>query len=157
MRQCTFGGVSPQRVVSVRDPYSFVRSMYIYTWSCEYSDWCSRGYQPWMEFGEFVKNSLEPGAHATQSASVERACGHPCKYDHLLRTEHLTADWTALMRQTGRQVWQLPRSNPSKNGPMGPPPRTVFTREVTDIIERVEAPIFEQFGYRKREPPFELS
>ena len=47
--QCTFSGVAPLRVISVRDPYEYARSMWAYTYSCVYSDWCTRGgFQPWM-------------------------------------------------------------------------------------------------------------
>jgi hypothetical protein len=156
MSHCTFDGVAPQKVVSVRNPYAFARSMYAYTWSCAWSDWCKRGYQPWMEFEEFIKSAWQPGGHATQSESIRRACGDPCVYDHLLRAESLEDDWIDLMIKTDNTVWRLPHANPTEFGPMGPPPRTVFTKAVTDIIERTEARLFTEFGYQKRTPPFEL-
>ncbi len=156
-RRCTFDGVKPKRVVSVRDPYAYARSMYLYTWSCEYSDWCRRGYQDWMEFGPFILGAWKVGGHATQSESIRRACGKPCVYDYALRTETLAADWGRLMNATANPLWRLPRSNPTKDGPMGKAPRTIFTKEITDVIEAVEAPLFEQFGYKKRTPPFEIS
>ena len=60
--------------------------------------------------------------HATQSDSLRRACGEPCTYDHVLRTESLRDDWIALLLKTGQpDVYQLPKSNPTQVGPLGPP------------------------------------
>ena len=132
--------------------------MWAYTYSCVYSDWCNRGgFQPWMAFDQFILNAWKPGGHATQADSLRRACGTPCVYDHVLRTETLHEDWAALLLKTGQPaLYQLPRSNPTKAGPLGPPPVAKFTKEVTDTIERVEAVLFSDFGYKKRTPPFEM-
>ena len=80
----------------------------------------------------------------------------PCVYDHVLRTESLADDWITLLIKTGNPLWRIPRSNPTVDGPLGPPPRTVFTQEVVDIINRVEASVFTEFGYQRRAAPFEL-
>ena len=74
-----------------------------------------------------------------------------------LRTESLRDDWIALLLKTGQpDVYQLPKSNPTQVGPLGPPPVAHFTKEVTETIERVEAVLFTTFGYKKRTPPFEM-
>ena len=108
-------------------------------------------------FDQFILNAWKPGGHATQSDSLRRACGEPCTYDHVLRTESLRDDWIALLLKTGQpDVYQLPKSNPTQVGPLGPPPVAHFTKEVTATIERVEAVLFTTFGYKKRTPPFEM-
>lgn len=161
MASCTFDHVLPLRVISVRDPYSFARSRYLYEWSCAYSNWCSISgghFQRWMSFEAFIQTWASPqSAHYTQSEILRRACGTPCDYDRILFTENLTAGWTALQLDTGLlPAYALPRTNPSQPGALGTPPRTIFTRVVTDILERVEARMFSEFGYAKRTPPFEL-
>merc|ERR1712216_1057489 len=103
MRHCTFDGVKPQTVISVRDPYSFARSRYLYEWSCIYSDWCSHGgFQHWMSFEAFITSWAQPGkAHYTQSQILRWSCGTPCKYDYAIRTENLSAGWIDLQLRTG--------------------------------------------------------
>ena len=179
LKACTMDDVRPQIVLTVRDPYAHIRSAYTYAWSCVYSDWCRYASGPatlphdrlpktndcirmrrnnWRPtFLEFVRNSVAPGLTITQTSSIHRACGANCHYDHVLHTENLASDWAALSSRLELPLVTLPRVNEDVGiGPHGPPPPTVFDEEIVGIIDRVEAQMFDRFGYKRRSAPFEL-
>ena len=47
----------------------------------------------------------------SQTLRIQRACGTPCKYDALLRTESLTQDWANLLAGLQIPPIKLPRLN----------------------------------------------
>ena len=48
---------------------------------------------------------------ASLASRLERHCGRPCRYDYLLRTESLAADWLRLVEALGLPRHALPRVN----------------------------------------------
>ena len=97
--------------------------------------------------------------HLSQSELVRKACGRPCEHDHLVRTETLAADWLRVLARLGLPPIALPRVNEARppseemqalHGRSGPAPEVVFTPEVTQLINRLEEPVFAEFGYRMR-------
>jgi hypothetical protein len=88
-----------------------------------------------------------------------RQCGRPCTYDYMLHTETMDDEWVGLMKAIGLAPKRLPRPvNPSTSAGRGwlgaTSPRTVFDEEVLEIIHRIDANMFGEFGYEKRLEPF---
>ena len=176
-QRCTFGGVRPRVVVSVRDPYAFYRSLFVYAWACRNAAVCIPPEGPatsdtfanfirWCNLSHYVNATVLPERmlRASQAAYVRRACGKPCVHDEVLRVETLDSDWLRLLHKYRLPLVGLPRVNPTAKAlaaprwpERGPPPRTIFTREVLAIINEVEADIFDQFKYTRRVEPFELT
>lgn len=155
LARCTFDGVAPQIVMTVREPYSYYRSLFTYAWACAYSAVCiPAGVDDFAGFMEWVNNNR----HVTQIRAIDRACGQPCHVDHLLRTEHLGTDWLRLMEHLSLPLSPLPWSNPTKRTGTnaGPPPPTLYTVRVVEIIDNIDARIFSEYGYRQRQAPFQL-
>lgn len=105
----------------------------------------------------FLKWITEHGLQYTQSARVKRACGDPCTYDALLRTETLNQDWTKLLEALHLPPIKLPRFNavgaqPASDVAAEQPGETVdtLTREQLDAINRIDSWIFTEFEYPKR-------
>mgnify|MGYP006144102083 FL=1 len=98
----------------------------------------------------------EGGVQMAQSRFIRRVCGRPCSADYYLHTESLLDDWLHLLSNLSLPLVGLPRVNPTAiNGQV---PRTIFTKEVVDIIHRLDANMFSEFGYKKRtDAPFELT
>lgn len=63
--------------------------------------------------------------------------------------------WYRMLSTLELPLVALPHSNPTKLY-MRPPPPTIFTWEVVEIIDRLESSVFDEFGYVRREAPFEL-
>jgi len=148
-------GPNVKVVISVREPYSWWRSLYTYGWYCEYAATCTLGAE---SFSAFV-HRLAPKAHEPQSFHIHAACGSPCQYDDLIHTETMKQDWLDLLNKYNIPPMDLPHMNPSSshNSNKPRPPPTVFTQAIVDIIHRVDASIFSEFGYPKRhDVPFEL-
>lgn len=88
----------------------------------------------------------------------------PCKFDYVLRTERLIADWLDLLTTLQLPLYELPHSNPTvdrdtwPSAAAVPPDRAVFDAEVLEIIHELDAPMFDVWGYARRtaEAPFEL-
>jgi len=146
--QCVHSGVAPRTLISIRDPYSFWRSVYTYNRGVVRTE---------KNFEGFMRDVADEAADEDswpQSSHIRRACGKPCSADYFLHTENLGAEWLNLLRDLELPLVALPYIN-------GSPPRpghTVFTREVVDIIHRIDADMFSEFGYRKRaDVPFELT
>merc|ERR1740133_498572 len=94
----------------------------------------------------------------------------PCPlHDHLFHTSSMQADWLALMNEIGapRTLLPLPanltRTQPCRgqgganmpNNKCTPP--TIFSLEVLRIIHRIDANMFDEWGYTKRDRQFELA
>lgn len=92
-----------------------------------------------------------------QSALIASKCGQPCDADHILRTERLATDWLAMLYNLSLPPIELPRTNPTGVSEHPSVPSTVFTREIVDVIHRLDANLFDEFGYQHRwDVPFEL-
>jgi len=158
--ECTFNGMAPKVVVSVRDPYGYWRSLFTYAWV---GDGSALGIPAGVDsFTGFVRwadaqaSARSDGAFEhSLSFTLYLACGHPCRHDYLLRTETLETDWYRMLSTLELPLVALPHSNPTKLY-MRPPPPTIFTWEVVEIIDRLESSVFDEFGYVRREAPFEL-
>ena len=141
-------------VISIREPYSWWRSIYVYGYVCWQAAVCTNedflGFMRGVGMGMWAN-----GGKVAQSSYIQRECGSPCNADHYLRTESLSTDWLALLHKLRLPLIQLPHSNPTKERPKIPP--TIFTQEICDIIHTVDEPMFTEFKYPKRECPFELS
>ena len=141
-------------VLSVREPYQYWRSSYTYAFRCSYSDTCTSA-----TFKEFMR-SVSRGEIRTQSSSIHSMCGQGstfCKYDHVIHTETMLEDFIAILDMYGIGRQGLPHSNPTGSGGRRNPGRTIFDAEIVAIINRVEARMMHEFGYQKRQAPFELT
>ena len=78
---------------------------------------------------------------------IQRACGRPCVYDALLRTETLTSDWARLLAGLRIPPIKLPRLNGGQQSPVHP---ATMSRAQLDIINRIDRWIFDEFGYAMR-------
>lgn len=88
---------------------------------------------------------------------MRRACGRPCAYDALLRGENLTSDWAALVERYRLPRVSLPWINAADEMVQATddePPSTALGSESVDIINRLEAPFFAEFGYAPRPTSF---
>ena len=146
-RACTFRGVRPRIVLSLREPYSYYVSLYQFMYAG------AGGASTRLHFEPFMEHYVRTRGYA-QSAVIARACGSPCRYDHLLHTETLTADWEALIRATRLPLPRtLPRVNPAVFV-RGVPPSIVFSRRVLQIVDDVDDLMFTTFKYARRGLPF---
>ena len=154
LASCTFRGVRPQIVLSIREPYEYYHSLYTYAYSGTGMP------KTHLAFEDFMKTYVEkaaptPKAHYrySQATRITRVCGTPCNYDYLLRTESLTQDWAALLKAMRIPLREaaasLPRLNPTTTKRGGAKP-VIFTRRVLDIIDRADGMLFDLFGYARR-------
>jgi hypothetical protein len=162
--RCTFAGVAPKVVVSVREPYHYWRSLFTYAWVGEASAVSiPEGVHSFAGFVRAADAHATPGPHGSRvyehslSTSLFLSCGRPCRYDYLLHTETLASDWLHLLRRLEMPLVALPHHNPTNTASSNPPPPTVFTAEVLQIINTLEANVFEEFGYERRSDQFELT
>ena len=184
---CVFRGVRPRIVMTIRNPYAFWRSLFTYAWIGVHAEvvidhgYYRRGLGEevaartgalgsamhplrslWevraRTFGDFLRLANASGVYHSQSQYIKNSCPDPCRIDHVLHTETLVTDWYALLQHLELPLVQLPHTNPTKtDGRAGPPPRTVFTQDVLDVIHRVDARMFgAEFGYTRRAAGFEL-
>ena len=83
---------------------------------------------------------------------MEQQCGKPCKYDYLLHTETMQQDWIKLMDKMGEPRALLPHDiNPTVGKE-----RLQFTKDVLGIIHRLDANMFDEWGFEKRDESFNL-
>ena len=165
---CTvYPGVAPQVVLVVREPYSWWRSSYLYGLLGTRVARSAR--TELSHFADFVAQRFDEhrrargGAvqfHGSQSGLLRRSCGEPCLFDHLLHTENLATEWSALLRRLELPPVQLSEFNPTphsfKNG--SALPQTVFSRAVTEAVHAMERRLFADFNYSHRtDVPFELT
>ena len=150
---------APLIVLSVREPYHYYRSLYSSAFAGRSSHVHTRlRFEPFM--AHYVNSSGPRGENFAQSMMLRRACGEPCAFDHLLRTERLDETWRALLLVSGipRHLWvALPWSNPSTES-RGPTPVINFTERVVAIVATVDAMLFAPpFDYvRRSDAPFIL-
>ena len=78
---------------------------------------------------------------------LQRACGDPCVYDALLRTETLASDWMRLLAGLRVPPISLPRLNGGQQSPVHP---ASMSRQQLDIINQIDGWIFAEFGYPMR-------
>ena len=78
---------------------------------------------------------------------LQRACGDPCVYDALLRTETLASDWMRLLAGLSVPPISLPRLNGGQQSPVHP---ASMSRQQLDIINQIDGWIFAEFGYPMR-------
>lgn len=147
--QCKHGNVSAKTVISIREPYQWWRSLYTYGYVCKAAAVCTK-----QTFAAFMR-TMERQHHA-QSDNIKRECGVPCLADYYLHTETLEDDFLSLQRNLSMTpIVGLPITNPTSTHVSIP--RTIFTREVVNIIHQLDARMFTEFRYRKRtDIPFEL-
>ena len=133
-------------VLSVREPYSYWASVYDYAKSgvatsvrASANDLRSMdAFLAWVRSHRFV----------TQTARLQRACGNPCAYDALLRTETLEQDWQRLLAGLGVPPIALPRRN--TNGDPDHHSSPALSRAQLDQINELDAWVFSEFGYEQR-------
>ena len=174
MTACTFGGRPPKVVVMVRDPYDYWRSRYLFAHECQLAARCTQefgidsflGYLRYIEAKGDFPNGAGTSPWMPQSYLLRQQCGQPCRHDHLFHTSSMQADWLALMNEIGapRTLLPLPanltrmspcRGQGGENNKCTPP--TVFSLEVLRIIHRIDANMFDEWGYTKRDRQFELA
>jgi hypothetical protein len=84
MERCTFLGMRPKVIITIREPYTFWRGRYTY----HMESLRRRGMRT---FAEFMGSPQRPGAwpdgQTPQSYDIHTACGNPCIYDYALHTE----------------------------------------------------------------------
>jgi hypothetical protein len=175
---CTHGGRAPKVVVSIRDPYSYWQSLFTYAWvlccTCKNRQFTATCVDRSVDFLTFMRRAKRQPRMAdwapvntvntaprSQSMEIEKSCGRPCSHvDFFLHTEHMQDDWLAMITSFGNLGVPrvgLPKVNPSLTADTPPPPETVFTQEILDIIHEVDANMFREFKYSKRtDAPFTL-
>jgi hypothetical protein len=149
-------------VLSVREPYSYWISLYAYA---------VKGVATSVHPPEDALASLDAfldwvgDGHQgiTQTARVRRACGEPCVYDALLRTESLRADWAELLAGLRVPAIALPHTNENAGASHShaSPDRgstehlshsaqvAALTREQRERIAVLDQWIFTTFGYER--------
>lgn len=156
---CTFAGRAPKVVVSIREPYHYWRSVFTYAWMGAYT--AAKIPRGVVNFSGFMRHSRDTpsGREYAQTTLIQRACGMPCVHDYILHTERLSSDWLHLLRSLRLPLVGLRRMNPTlKEDPNnGPPPPTLFSKEVVQIIDKIDANMFNEFGYAHRiDVPFRI-
>lgn len=167
--RCTFEGTVPQIVLSVREPYAYYRSLYTFAYSGEGAVRTRLGFEEFMEAYVAKPHLGLPGTgpprRFSQINSITRACGEPCRFHYLLRTECLDADWTGMLRASGisRELFpmlgvSLPRVNPTNlhHKERGASAPTIYSPRVLEIIHKADALLFDQLGYARRVASFEM-
>ena len=165
------GDVPTARVLTVREPYEYWQSVYKYAWleggPSIVRAWIAkhtyqkstaqrrrgilstlRSFLEWVE----AKGENAVGDGISQSARVHHACGGDatCRYDVLLRTDNLSAGWSALIERYALPRVALPRLNAAEARPGKREPEVTLTEEAMASIERLDAAIFREFGYTRR-------
>lgn len=87
---------------------------------------------------------------ALQSGSLKKACGEPCAYDELLRTESLSDDYKQLLEKYGKSGPLLESKNPSTAYVDVHQLFGAASCENIKAVNRLEATIFSQFDYKKK-------
>ena len=71
---CSHKGVLAQTVISIREPYSWWRSLYTYGYVCKKAAVCTK-----KDFIGFMRSA---SPRMAQGRLIDRACGTPCTADH---------------------------------------------------------------------------
>ena len=130
-------------VLSVREPYSYWQSTYQYAKDGVATAIRARGRQE--SLSNFVFFAARRGY--SQQQRIKRACGDPCAFDVLLRTESLTTDWANLLEGLSLPPIALPHLNPSSAHHEA---YAELTRQDLDAINSADAWVFQTFGYAMR-------
>ena len=162
----------------MREPYSYWAAVYRLAWAGEHS-WLNR----WIETNTFqwslsaqragilrsfphfiiwVEGQVDlvagtPGL--TQSSRIAASCGPSCSPDYVLHSERVDDDWAAMLEH-----YQLPRvalphlhDRASHAGESresySSAPVAELTPEVIATINRIDAPMFVDFGYEMMDAP----
>ena len=152
--QCVHDGVEAQTIITVREPFSWWRSLYRYGYEGRNAAIITN-----KNFAGFMADAARNPQWA-QSSNIRRACGRPCTADHYLHTESLEEEWLRLMVKMDLPLVALPHTNPTLvHSQRRKPDRTNFTREIVEIIYTIDSAMFDEFGYPRRaaDVPFELA
>jgi len=161
-------------VLSVREPYSYWRSVYRYAvrgvaTAVHPPLWAQANITAFVAWAAPHERAKQVAKKQSQTARVQRACGDPCAYDLLLRTETLERDWENMLRILQLPPMTLPRLNANplggethvgtgidgatqtasrlQAGAAGPDSKLAFTAEAIVLINEMESWLFETFGY----------
>ena len=149
--KCSAHGLQSKVLISVREPYSYWASVYEYAWQCIYGDCNSaeaikltadpdaginleaRQKGVLATFESFLNYSVSKGLF-TEAGRIEKACGDPCRYDEVIHTESMTAEWAALLqRYPGLPQVALPRINEAADAashhPWGKPCESLWSAQ----------------------------
>ena len=131
-------------VLSVREPYSYWQSTYQYA-----KDGVATAIRAPAWAKESLSNFVYFAARRgySQQQRIKRACGDPCAFDVLLRTESLTTDWANLLEGLSLPPIALPHLNPSSAHHEA---YAELTRQDLDAINSADAWVFRTFGYAMR-------
>lgn len=144
---CYNGGLRPRLVISIRNPYSWWRSLYTYGYICQRAAVCTK-----LDFEAFMTSIPN---NISQSHYITRACGNPCIADYVIRTERLIQDWNAVANEMQLPSISISHINPTLQS--GTTPRTIFTTDVLSIIHDLDDMLFSVYKYEKRtDASFEL-
>ena len=116
------------------------------------------GITSFLGFLQFIENHGNfPDNRGTspwepQSFIMEEQCGKPCKYDYLLHTETMQEDWIKLMDKMGEPRTLLPHDV----NPTGAKQVIEFSSEALEIIHRLDANMFVEWGFKRRSESFNL-
>ena len=139
------------------------RSRFLFAYECQFAASCTQnfGIESFLGYLRFIEQRGRfldgPGTSPwmTQSYLLRQQCGQPCRYDNLFHTSSMQADWLALMNELGEPRTLLPLpADKTRVTPDTPP--TNFSHEVLEIIHRIDSNMFEEWGFAKRDRPFEL-
>ena len=135
-------------------------SRYLYAKACSGAASCtaSFGITSFLAYLRYIENNGNfpddrgKSPWEPQSFLMEQQCGKPCKYDYLLHTETMQQDWIKLMDKMGEPRALLPHDiNPTVGKE-----RLQFTKDVLGIIHRLDANMFDEWGFEKRDESFNL-
>ena len=171
LQKCRQAGVPSVVMMTVRDPYSYWQSLYKYSWhasgpshvahlvastTLQASTLHSLAERHAGVLSSFLSFLRWAEGHAnalgfTQTRRVQTACGTPCNYDVLLRTENLSSGWSQLVERYQLPHVALPILNvATPSTPATAPPDYALTRETAQIIERLEGSfLFDHFRYAR--------
>ena len=150
-------------VVTVRNPYDYLTSRYNFALTMratgQWDDAIYNAIRTLSEqqqdaiLGNFTSYLQYISTHygwALQSGSLKKACGEPCAYDELLRTESLSDDYKQLLEKYGKSGPLLKFKNPSIAYVDTHQIFGAASCENIRAVNRLEATIFSQFDYEKK-------
>jgi hypothetical protein len=165
-------------LLSVREPYNYWAAIYRLAWDGEHSwlnHWIETNTFEWTlsaqrvgilrsfpHFINWVEGQVDliagtPGL--TQSSRIAAACGPSRAPDFVLHAERADEDWAALLEQYNLPRVALPHlhDRASRAGEArdsySSAPVAELTPEVIAAINRIDAPMFADFGYPMRDAP----
>lgn len=158
----------PAVAITVRNPFTYYVSMWRYTHD-EYlagklGSNCANIMRSDKESGQLKLEQIEqllsnftaflfwvtkraPYTIITQGIAI--ACGDPCEYDYLLRTESLTDDFARMLREEGLPEYPLASVNPSSHSLEGTsdPILELYNCATVSLVNRLDENTLRSFGY----------